>query len=456
MTIKPPPPFVSGGLPGLGHTLEFNNQQDLLMRRGYTEHGDVFAIKLAGKPVAIVTGATWNKLFYTETDKKLNITDVYAFIKAAFGEVIFTAPHDVYMNQRPILQAIFTKTKMAEYAQAMQFEVQHWLDGLGESGEMNIVQEMLSLTQFVAGHAFIGPDFASELPDHFWQDYDAISKSIDPILPPNWPFPKYLRRDRAKVRIKDALLPIITRRRQNPEKYNDLITQLFEVPQKDGSFLDDDQIITLFMGLLFAGHETTAGQAAWTIIQLLQNPDYLAQVQEEINSLVPLGKTIDGELLRQMQQVYWAVEETSRMRPSAPMQIRLVEEPLDIGEYTVPTGWLIQVNSANTHYQTEVFTEPYEYDPERFSPERNEARNSFNLVSFGGGIHKCTGMNFAKNEMAVITTLLFQQYDLELATQGTRVKMGAGAARPTDTIVRYTRKEKLSTETFNQMADQAA
>lgn len=85
-------------------------------------------------------------------------------------------------------------------------------------------------------------------------------------------------------------------------------------------------------------------------------------------------------------------------------------------------------------------TRPEQYDPFRFSPERNEAKNSFHISGFGGGIHKCTGMNFAKNEMAVLIGLLFQQFDLTLVTAEPYVQRDLGASRPSPAIIRYRRK----------------
>jgi sterol 14-demethylase len=443
MTQKSSPNYVSGGMPLIGHTLEFRKDLSRLDKRGHAEHGDVFAMKLMNQKMAVVTGADLNKVFYLETDKTLNITDVYSFLKASFGEVLFIAPHDEYMNQRPILQAIFSRAKMGEYLQAMQIEVQAWLDGFGNDGEIDISAETLQLAQSVAGRAFIGPDFASELGTDFWQDYDAISRSIDPVIPSHWPLPKFRRRDAARERIQARLKQLIAKRRSNPEVYDDLITQLFDQPKKDGQFLTDEEITILFMGLIFAGHETTAGQAAWTIILLLQHPDYLRLVQEEIETQTRIGYSLDGSVMRALQHVYWAIDETARLRPSAPMQLRIVEEPIEIGDYIVPAGWLLRVSAATSHYQEEVFDNPEAYDPYRFSPERGEGKNSFNIVSFGGGLHKCTGMNFANNEMAVITTLLFQQFDVELVTPDPQVLVGVGANRATEAIIRYRRKQPI-------------
>ena len=435
-----PPPIVSGARPLIGHIAEFRRDRDKLLWRGYREHGDVFTIKLGPQPIAIVNGAAHNRMFYTETDKALKIQGANPSLEAAFGRVLLTAETEDYYNQRPILQEIFGREQMRRYIEAMNIEVQRWLDALGDEGTTNLTEDMLHLTQWVAGHAFIGPDFRKELGDTFWQDYEAISASLDFALPSNLPFPKFIRRDRAKERLRKTLLPLIQERRQHPDKYNDLITHLLTVPCKDGSYFSDYDIVLLFVGMLFAGHETTAGQAGWTIILLLQHPEYLARVQQEIENHVDTKTQIDGPVLSRLKSIYWAIDETTRLRPSAPMQIRVTEQPVTLGTYTIPSGWRVMVNADVSHHLPEAFGNPQQFDPLRFASERNEGKNTFNIIGFGGGIHKCTGMNFAKNEMAVIVAHLFQQFDVELMTPTPHVVMGKGASRPSETWIRYRRK----------------
>ena len=49
-------------------------------------------------------------------------------------------------------------------------------------------------------------------------------------------------------------------------------------------------------------------------------------------------------------------------------------------------------------------------------------------------------MNFANNEMAIITALLFQQFELELLDRDTKPVYGVGAQHPAPTRIRYRRK----------------
>lgn len=434
------PPVVSGGLPVLGHALEMMRDRERLFKRGYREHGDVFAIKLGPRFAAVVSGAENNKLVYTQTDKALNMQDAYQFLKSSLGEVLFTASKEAYYNQRPVLQEVFRRERMAGYIQAMNIEIQAWIDGLGDVGVMDLSAEMLRLAQFVAGHALIGPQYQQELGEGFWDLYLDISRSLDPILPPNLPLPKFRRRDKAKAAINKIFHEMIEKRRQYPEQYDDLISTLLQTPLKDGTVMEDQTIVNMFTGLLFAGHETTAGQAAWTVAQLLQNPDYLELVEGELKLKVPAGTEITQEVINQLEHIDWAIEETTRMRPSADLQMRTVEQALDLGGYHLPVGWQVIVNAANSHFLPEVFKNPDYYDPLRWSPERGEGKNAFALIGFGGGIHKCTGMNFAKNEMTIITARLLQTFDLELLSQDIRVVQGAGANHPSEIKIRYQKK----------------
>ncbi|MGC1374824.1 MAG: cytochrome P450, partial [Anaerolineales bacterium] len=411
------PPLVSGSLPVIGHLLEMLKDRETLFRRGHQEHGQIFTINLAGQKTVVLGGAEHNRIFFTETDKSLNIDEGFEYLRAAVGEVLLTAPKEMYYNQKPVLMAVFRREQMSRYIHAMNVEVQKWLDGLGNEGQFDIVAEMLHLTQYVAAHAFLGENHASELNGKFWASYAHIARSLDPVLPPNLPLPKFIQRDKAKKYIQSIFSAMIAKRRQHPDQYDDLITIVQSTPQKDGTYMDDETIVSLFTGLLLAGHETTAGQAAWSVIQLLQHPEHLDEVRKNIKQLVAPNSEISPHDLRNLEYVYWAIDETTRLRPSASTQLRLVKQPLEIGEYTIPAGTRLMTSDAITNLDEVTFHNPESYDPRRFSPERNEASNPFSVIGFGGGIHTCTGMNFAKNEMAVIIAKIFGQFDLELITK---------------------------------------
>jgi sterol 14-demethylase len=438
---KPTPPLVSGALPVLGHAAEFQRNRPGLIRRGFAEHGGVFAIKLANQNVAVVIGPEHQKTFFMETDGRLSIQEPYQFLRAMFGEVLFLAPHDEYLRQRPLVQELFKREKMLHYVDVMQEVVKEWLDGLGDSGEMELTSEIITLVQEVAGKCFLGPEVHQAIGREFWDLYTDLSKALDPLLPPDLPLPKFKRRDKAKARMTEILRPIIAERRANPGQYNDFLQDIIMKEDKAGEPVDEELVRNLLLGLMFAGHETTAGQAAWTIILLLQYPHYLELVLDELEEVAPAGVHIDPKRMVQLDHIEWAVREVERLRPSAEMLMRVAKEEIEFGDYLIPAGWLVQVAQEIGHKLPAYFDQPEQFDPLRFSPDRAEDKqHRFGLFGFGGGTHKCTGMNFANNEMTIITALLLREFELELVTQKPQIERGLGASRPSETVIRYQRR----------------
>ncbi|NTU66172.1 MAG: cytochrome P450 [Chloroflexi bacterium] len=316
MMTKPTPPALPAP-PLIGHTLEFQKDRQGLFTRGYQTLGQVFSIKLGTKPAAVLIGPEYHQIYFAETDKKLSTHKTYAMLKAIFGEVALAAPPDIYNEQRPVLYAPFKHERMVKYIPIMQQEVQLWIDALGASGEFELTAAFNSLVQNVAAHALMGKEFRDRASAEFWKQYAILGKSLDPLLPPNLPLPKFIRRDRAKQRLREMVQPIIDERRAHPEGHDDFLQTFVDARYKDGRPVENELILSLILGLMFAGHETTAGQAAWTIIQLLQHPGYRQLVQAELAEKLPPGTIIDMSVLSSLDHVWWAVQETTRMHPSA-------------------------------------------------------------------------------------------------------------------------------------------
>jgi sterol 14alpha-demethylase len=443
--MKPTPPMMSG-LPVLGNVLEFMNKRRNLLLRGHEQHGEIFAINLAMQPVAVVSGETGARAFFDHTDKELRMDKAYEMLKAMFGAIAFTASPELYNAQRHILHAPFKGPKMAGYAAIMQREIQMLLDALDEHGEMDISKTLTPLAQNIAAHTILGEDFRNSMGREFWDLYMDLSKAMDMVLPPNLPLPKFFRRDRAKVKMRAMVKPYIDVRRANPEQYDDMLSELANARYEDGTLVDDDTIVGLVIAFMFAGHETTVGQAAWTLVELLRNPTYASYIQAEIDAQLPYGTPLTRQKLGQLEHVEWAVNETTRTHPSADMIMRHVEADIEVGGYRIPAGWKIVLSSDITHNLEQTWTCPHQFDPHRFAPDRKEdAQHKHTITGFGGGTHKCTGMNFANMEMTMIVALFFQQLDMQLLTTDPQTTYSLGAARPDNVRVRFQRKRLHAT-----------
>lgn len=440
---KQMPPLLSGALPLLGHVLEFGKNRGKLFKRGFAEHGKAFSFKIGPKRAVVLIGPEFQREIYQQTDKKLDMASSYKFMKPLFGSIFFIGDHATYRNQRPLLQEPFKREKMAGYLLTMQNVVQNWLNTLGESGRFELTTATDKVVKEVAGRTFFGEDFQEQLGEDFWRNYAVLGKALDPILPPNLPLPRFIRRNRAKKRIQATLSPIIAERRRNPDRYHDFLQDFIFKPCEDGSLVSEEEIVGMLTALLFAGHETTAGQAAWTVIQLLQNPSYLALVQTEMDQNLQPQSLLDPKSLSSLKHLFYAIDETSRTRPSADINVRTPIEDFEIGEFCIPKGVPIFTAAEVAQFLPEIFTEPDRYDPLRFSRERREDKKCpYSMIAFGGGVHRCTGMNFARNEMAIIAGLLLSQYDLKLEGPEPEISRKLGANRPSETWVSYRKKSQ--------------
>jgi sterol 14-demethylase len=438
----PNPPALTG-LPVLGNSLEFSRDAGGLLRRGYESLGPIFAIRLLGKQAAVLVGPENLQFFFEQTDHILSMKEVYQFLKPMFGEEIFFASGpEVYQEQRSIMLPAFSARRMPGYVHAMQREVEQWMDSLGEAGQFDVSPIFEQLTMYIAASAFLGQEFRRKMGAEFADLYRQLARGIEFLLPTNLPLPRFRQRDQAKAKLESMIGQLIDERRADLKPNTDFLQAFLDSTYPDGRKPPDNLITTLVLGMVFAGHETTAGHASWGLVQLLQNPDYLQTVVEEVDAILEGGSELDLNTIRDMDRLDWALKETERMQPVATMLMRYNSQGYELGGYHIPEGWLSLAAIAVSHRLPEVFNDPDRYDPPRFAPGREEQRiHPYSLAGFGGSRHKCLGMNFAYNEMKVIFSLLLHRFNLELLTPDPQSDPQISTNRPgRGTIMRYWRR----------------
>ncbi len=426
MTALSLPPTVSGSTPVIGHALQFLRDPIPLLERGYQEHGSVFSLRLGTKPAVILLGPENNRFFFAETDKLLSIREGYPFFIKMFHErFYFFAEFEEYLEQRAIILPRFQGQQMNQYVSTMVQETRDLIDQLGDSGSFDLIPTLGPVVMNIAAHAFLGSDFRSRLGGEFFADFRRFSGGMEAILPLWLPLPKLLKSQKAKRKLHRMLGQLIRTRRQQPADPPDFLQTLVEAHFSDGRPVDEELVINLILLLVWAGHETTAGHISWALIDLLQHSDYLHTVIDEQDALIGDRQDLTMADARQLARIDWAVKETERLHPVAYILMRTAAEDLDINGFQVPKGSQVFAAPSVSHRMPEVFPEPGRYIPERFSPERDESRNPHSLIGFGGGVHRCAGVNFAYLEMKVVLSLLLQHYEFSLLNPNPQPVSGA-------------------------------
>ncbi len=428
------------GVPFVGSTLDFLIDPIPVVEAGFMEHGPVFSVRLGKEDAVVLLGPEPNRLFFTKTDKSLSMRDAYQFLLRMFaGNVYFLAPEDEYKVQKSIVLPRFSKKMMESYVTAMTAETERFLETMGQSGTFEAPQELGPLVMHIAARALLGESFRDLMADDLFGTFRVFSEGIEPVLPLWVPLPRFRRSAEAKERLNKIFQGAIDERRRMTNGPQDFLQILLD-EAKDAK-MDDALICHLIMMLVWAGHETTLGQTSWVLADLLQNPDYLASVLEEQDEVLGDGP-LTAEKLQQLQLIDWAIQETERLHPVAHMVFRKATDTFEVGGYRIPAGTSVIASPWVSHRLSTVFSNPHRYDPERFSPERREDKLPYSMIGFGGAAHLCAGINFANQEMKIITTLLLRRYTMSLMTSEI-YPVRAGKTRwPQDFEVSYRPRER--------------
>ena len=439
------PPMASGGIPVLGHALQFLRDPTALMERGYHEHGPVFSLQLANRRAVVLLGPENNHFFFSETDKLLSIRESYPFFVKMFHERFYLlAEFAEYLEQRAIILPRFQPQQMHQYVTTMADETFALMERLGERGTFDLIPTLGPLVMHIAARAFLGDDFRQRLGKQFFADFRRFSGGMEPILPLWLPLPRLIRSQRAKRKLHKILGELIEERRRNPVDPPDFLQTLIGSHYSDGRPVDDVLLINLILLLVWAGHETTAGHISWGLIDLLQHPAYLQSVRDEQADILGDGRDLSMTEVRQLQRMEWALKETERLHPVAFVLMRKAAETVTWQGFRIPQDTMVLVAPSLSHRMPEVFPDPDQYRPERFSPEHDESRQPHSLIGFGGGVHRCAGVNFARLEMKIVLSLLLQQYEVTLLDSAPSAVMGAKTKWPASPCrVQYRRRASI-------------
>jgi sterol 14-demethylase len=172
----------------------------------------------------------------------------------------------------------------------------------------------------------------------------------------------------------------------------------------------------MFISMMFAGHHTSSGTAAWTMIELLRHPDLLSEVVDELDELYADGSEISFSALRAIPRLEAAVKETLRLHPPLILLLRVAKEEVAFGGHTVPAGTMVGATPKVSNRIPEDFPSPDRFDPGRYlDPRQEDLTNRWTWIPFGAGRHRCVGNAFAMMQLKAIFSVLLRDYGFEMA-----------------------------------------
>jgi sterol 14-demethylase len=294
--------------------------------------------------------------------------------------------------------------------------------GWDDEGEIDLLKFFAELTIYTSSACLIGLRFRRELDGRFAELYHDLEQGTDPIayVDPYAPIESFRKRDAARLALVELVQGIMERRAKGPAApadEQDLLDVLMSIKEEDGSDrFSADTVTGMFISMMFAGHHTTSGTAAWTLIELLRHPDEMTAVNTELDALYADGSEVSFQALREIPHLESALKEALRLHPPLILLLRLAMEDLNYGDFTIAAGKLVGTSPSISNRIPEDFPNPDLFDPGRYLAGREEDRsNPWTWIPFGAGRHRCVGANFAMMQLKAIFSVLLQGWEFEAA-----------------------------------------
>lgn len=216
-----------------------------------------------------------------------------------------------------------------------------------------------------------------------WTD-DGVAAGFDPFATEEQQRKAKVAREALEAYLHKA----IAERRADPQ--DDLITGLLHA-EENGSFFNDEEVVSMVALLLGAGNITTTDLLGNGMKNLLGNPDQVQMLRDDPSRIVN------------------AVEEMLRYEGPVTFSGRIAVDDREIAGCPMHQGQSITVALGAANYDPRLHKDPHKFDI---------TREDIDHVAFGGGRRYCLGAPLARLEAQIgVLTLLDRFPNLSMPAQ---------------------------------------
>ncbi|GMI93956.1 cytochrome P450, family 82, subfamily C, polypeptide 4 [Hibiscus trionum] len=193
-----------------------------------------------------------------------------------------------------------------------------------------------------------------------------------------------------------------------------MLSFLRDIEEHDADTINKATSLVLILG----GEDTTSITLTWALSLLLNNPDVLNKIQQELDIHVGKDKLFVTESdTKNLVYLRSIIKETLRLYPAAPLS--MVHEAIEdctVNGYHVSAGtWLI-LNLRKIQRDPRVWENPSEFRPERFMTTHKDVDvrgQNFELIPFSSGRRMCPGVSLALQVLQLTLANLLHWFEFE-------------------------------------------
>ncbi|CAF0797527.1 unnamed protein product [Adineta ricciae] len=204
------------------------------------------------------------------------------------------------------------------------------------------------------------------------------------------------------------------------------MSNLDKKSNKFDSTFDMDQLITSITNLFIGGTETTSTTLRWAFIYMIENPQILKTVRQEIDDYMG-----DRNLFIQMEDRQYlpyttaTILEIQRCGNIATLGGSTMHRNLQattLNGYSIPANSYIAANFYACHVDERQFPHADRFDPTRFlSDDLKLVQRPQGFIPFSIGKKSCPGESLANMELFLFFSNFIRHYDFCVVNQAEHI-----------------------------------
>lgn len=399
-----------GKLPYIGNSLDMIDDLYGFVERNYKQYGEIFKIKLGGQVGVMVIGPDNMQRIYLDKDKNFSTQMGYQRSLGYFYQGgLLLRDSDDHKFQRRMFQTAFKNEVMRGYVDIMNPLFEEHVQSWGNIGDFHFFPEIKRALLDVGASVFIGvKEHGPEMQDLNNAFLNVSEKGLMGLFKYDIPGLKFHAGMNGKRFLEKYFADLIPQRRAGDGK--DMMSIVCREKMDNGEYYPDSDLIPQLSFLLFAAHDTTTSVLTHMMLYSGQYPEWQEKMREEaraLNKSEIAYEDLDNLVI--MDRVF---KESLRLNPSVSMMTRRTINECELGGQRIPANTILFIPAGYNHRLEKYWPDPLKFDPDRFSPEREEFKNhSFCYIPFGGGAHKCIGLHFANMMSKAVMQKILLNYE---------------------------------------------
>ncbi|MDQ4131222.1 MAG: cytochrome P450 [Actinomycetota bacterium] len=431
MASAPPAPPSAQGSVLLGSTLELQRDQLGTYERAMADHGDIARFRVGPPRI----GFTFDAVFSPEGARQVLAADAAHYIKDApvigefrhfLGNGLLVSEGERWRRDRRIAGPLFTRRAVTGHLETIATaaaDLVSWCEADAAANRpIDLTRLCMRYALHALGHTVFGDDIVQAAPtlrsvlpalgDHLKK------RSLAPIRTPHsWPTPANRRAEAIRKVVWGLADELIAARRASGSGGKDLLSRLLDARDPEtGDALSDGDVRDEVIIFLIAGHETTGSALAFTLQLLGRYQEVQDRARAEVLDLV--GRQPGGRYeIEQLPYVAQVVDESMRLYPPAHTVVRRASTDTALLGYPMPAGRIVAVNIWGIHHRPSVWSDPFEFSPDRFeatraNPDVTRRSSGYTHIPFAGGPRACIGEHLAMAELVTAVAALLARFRL--------------------------------------------